>query len=709
MKNPIERRRRNVRARVYFLTALLSVSAGAILCQAYHLQVERAPELRERAEDQSQRAIKVAPKRGAIFDRDGAPLALSIDVDSVSVSPSAMLQAKQDPAFVAQKLGELLGVDGKALHAKILAAQSDPQAKSRHYISVKRQVTTAQGKAVRSLALGGVTVYKEPRRYYPNRELAAQLLGFANVDGTGIEGVELMLEEQLRGSMRQTPALLDGRRKVVYSEGLLDQRAAQGNAVTLTIDKEIQALAERELEQAVRMSEAHSGSIVVLDPGSGELLAIANYPLFNANEPSKSPTWVRRNRALTDRFEPGSTVKPFTLAGALAKSAIVPSSKLDCENGQWRVGGKTIRDVHPYRILTPAEILQHSSNICTAKIGLSLGYAGLHRAFTSFGFGEPTGLGLSGETGGVLKPWKNWYEIEAATIAFGQAMSASTLQLAMAMGAIANHGRLMEPTLVKRIVDADGHVVLDAAPKVRRQAVPENVAALVTDMLVGVTEEGGTGTKAAIDGYMVAGKTGTAQKAEAGGYSKTRWTSSFIGYAPAQAPRLLVAVVIDEPMVAHQGGQVAAPTFRNVMAGGLRQLGVPSEKNATLAEVVKARRAQQGAPAEAPSLSQGEVPLLAAGTDEPSTPPSARGELSVPNLIGQTARAAVQRAHQAQFDVRLTGSGVVVGQDPPARSRALPGSQLNLRLGTPSERAAVANDNLEEHAEKRSARGGRDG
>jgi cell division protein FtsI (penicillin-binding protein 3) len=703
MKNPVERRRRNVRARVYFVTALLSLSAGAILCRAYDLQVRRAPELREHADDQSQGAVNVAPKRGAILDRDGAPLALSVDVDSVSVSPSAMLQAKQDPTPVAQKLGELLGVDAKALYAKIVAAQSDRQAKSRNYISVKRWVSAAQGKALRSLSLPGVTVYKEPRRYYPNRELAAQLLGFANVDGMGIEGVELMLENELRGSIQHAPAILDGRRKVVYSEGLLDQRAAQGNAVTLTIDKAIQAIAERELEQAVRMSEAHSGSIVVVDPSSGELLAIANYPLFNANEPTKSPAWVRRNRALTDRFEPGSTVKPFTLAGALAKSAITPTSKIDCENGQWHVGGKTIRDVHPYQVLTPAEVLKHSSNICAAKIGLSLGYSGLHHAFSGFGFGEPTGIGLSGETSGALKPWKNWYEIEGATIAFGQAMSTSTLQLAMAMGALANHGRLMEPMLVKRIVDAQGQVVQEALPRVRRQVVPESVAALVTDMLVGVTEEGGTGIKAAIDGYMVAGKTGTAQKAEAGGYSKTRWTSSFIGYAPAQKPRLLVAVVIDEPMVAHQGGQVAAPTFRSVMAGSLRYLGVPSDNNGTLAEAVKARRqqlAQQGAPLMAASLIGGELPLMAAESGEPVPPGHA--ELPVPNLIGQTARAAVQRAHQAQFDVRLSGSGVVVGQDPPAKSRAVRGSQLILRLGSPGE-------NFEEHAETRSARGGRDG
>ena len=703
MKDSVERRRRNVRVRVGILTALLVFCAGAILYQAWNLQVRRAPELAGRAEDQYQRDVKLAPKRGAIYDRDGAALALSIDVDSVSVSPSAMLAAKQDPQPVAQKLAELLGVDGKSLYARILAAQSTEgeKPKNRHYISVKRWVSAAQGKAVRNLGFAGVNVTKEARRYYPNRELASQLLGFANVDGVGIEGVELMLESQLRGPTRAIPAMIDARGKMVFSEGLLDSRAAQGNAVTLTIDRTIQSLAERELEQAVRMSEAHSGTIVVLEPSSGELLAVANYPQFNANEPTKSQAWVRRNRALTDRFEPGSTVKPFTIAGALAKGTISPSKPIDCENGHWFVGGKTIRDVHPYEKLTPAEVLVHSSNICTAKIGLTMGHSGLHQTLTGFGFGESTGLGLSGETGGYLKPYKTWYELEAATIAFGQAVSTSTLQLAMAMGALANKGRLMQPILVKRIVDPQGQVVEEAKPRVRRQVVPESVAALVTDMLVGVTGEEGTGTKAAIDGYLVAGKTGTAQKAEVGGYSKTRWTSSFIGYAPAQRPALLVAVVLDEPMVAHQGGQVAAPTFRSVMSSSLRHLGVPADTNATLADVVKAQRA--AVPSPAPAIEA--LPLAAA------EPPALGRELSVPNLIGQPARVAVQRAAAAQFDVRLHGSGVVVAQDPPARRRVARGSQLTLRLGAPGELPppAAPVSELEEHAEKRSARGGRDG
>jgi cell division protein FtsI (penicillin-binding protein 3) len=687
-KSP-ELRRRYLKLRIGVLTGLLVAGALLILHRAWDLQVHRADKLREAAEGQSQRDITLASRRGGIYDRDGAELAVSIDVDSIWVSPAAMRQAKQDPATAAHKLGELLGVDEKALAEKL--------ANGRGFVWVKRRVTAAQGKAVRGLNLAGVYSLKEPRRYYPNRELGAHLLGFANADGAGIEGLELKLEGELRGPVRPTPALFDRRGLVVFSEQLLDQRAAQGNDVTLTIDKTIQHIADRELELAVQTYEARAGSLVALDPNTGEILAISNYPTFNPNEPTRAPATSRRNRAVTDRFEPGSTLKPFTMAGALAAGAVGTTKAIDCENGVWRVGPDTIRDSHRNQLLTPSEIIVRSSNIGIAKIGVELGRAGLHRALTRFGFGEPTGLGLSGETAGVLRHYKRWYELDAATIAFGQGMSASTLQLAMALGAIANQGRLMQPILVKRIVDPQGQILQQALPQVRRQVVPQSIARLVTDMLIGVTGDGGTGKEAAIDGYLVAGKTGTAQKADSvrGGYSKDKWTASFIGFAPAQKPRLLIAVVLDEPMIAHQGGATAGPVFRRVMQASLRHLGVPAESNSTLAEQVRAR--QRPLAQVPPSLAAAEGvgngapwPLLAAD------PPPRRaggaavavlglGESLVPNLVGQTAREALARARKAELVVRIVGSGVVARQDPLASSHVARGSQLTLHLRPPQD------------------------
>jgi cell division protein FtsI (penicillin-binding protein 3) len=692
MTKSLERRTRFMKLRIGFLTSLLVLSLLAIFHRAWELQVLRSEELREAAEEQYSRDITLAPRRGGIYDRDGAELAVSIDVDSIWVSPSAMRKGKQDPVDAAHKLSGLLGLDEKTLTERFAAG--------RHFVWVKRRVTAAQGKAVKGLAMPGVYIAKESRRWYPNRDLAAQLLGFASVDGAGIEGLELKLENELRGPARPTPAIFDRRGAVVFSQQLLDQRAAQGNDVTLTIDKTIQYIADRELELAVRTSEAHSGSLVALDPTTGEVLAVSNFPSYNPNEPTRSPSANRRNRAITDRFEPGSTLKPFTMAGALASGAIATTKPINCENGTWRVGEDTIRDTHRWQMLTPSQVLMVSSNIGAAKIGMELGRPGLHKALTRFGFGEPTGLGLPGETSGILRHYKRWYDLDAATIAFGQGMSTSTLQLAMAMGAIANQGRLMEPILVKRIVDPQGQVLQQALPQARRQVVPTSVARLVTDMLIGVTGEGGTGTEAAIDGYLVAGKTGTAQKADPvrGGYSKDKWTSSFVGYAPAQKPRLLIAVVIDEPMIEHTGGKIAGPAFRRVMRASLRHLGVPADSNGTLAEQVRARQRPllQVPPSLAAAESGGSAapwPLMAA--DAPRAAPGAaaaplaRGEQLVPNLIGQPARIALSRARKADFAVRIVGSGVVARQEPIAQSRVARGTPLTLHLRPPPDADGV--------------------
>jgi cell division protein FtsI (penicillin-binding protein 3) len=667
-----------MRGRIVFLTSIVAALALAVLYRAFDLQVRQAPELKEKAEAQYLRDLSLAPKRGTIYDRAGAELAVSIDVDSVWANPRQILKDKADPAKIAAQLAPLLDLDVKQLTARLSSDHS--------FVWVKRRVSAAQGKAVQTSKLTGISISPEARRYYPNLGLAAHLLGYANIDGKGIDGIELMLEDKLRGSTRTSAAVRDRRGVVVYSEQLLDENAGQGNEVTLTVDKTLQHIAEHELELAVRTSEAHSGSVVVLDPASGEILAVANFPTFNPNEPQRASNAERRNRAIMDRFEPGSTLKPFTLAGAIAASAISPSQVIDCENGAMRVDGRsTIRDTHPHGNLTPAEILAFSSNIGASKIGSALGHAGLYRALTRFGFGTLTKLGLPGENSGVLRPYQQWYAMDAATIPFGQGMSTTTMQLATAMGALANHGRLMEPTLVKRIVDGHGQTVEDAVPRIRRQVVPESTARLITDMLVGVTGEGGTGTEAAIDGYLVAGKTGTAQKADPhGGYSKDRWTSSFVGYAPAQKPRLVVAVVIDEPMIVHLGGAVAAPTFRRVMEASLRHLGVPADATGTLAEQLRARRAQT------PVLAAAEPPM---GQPLPTLQP---GEALVPNLIGRTAREAVAIALRAQFTVRLQGTGVVSAQHPVASSVAGQGALLALTLSArsrdePPPAAAIEN------------------
>ena len=670
MKDREARRRKFMRARILILTSCVFGLAGMVLYEAFILQVMRAPELKEKAQAQYMREISLAPKRGTIYDRDGAELAVSIDVDSVWANPRE-LRKQADPRAVAKQLAPLLDMDVETLKQRL---SSD-----RGFVWLKRRVSAAQGQAVRARKLPGIAISEEARRFYPNRELAAHLLGFANVDGQGIEGLELMLEDKLRGSVRSSQAVLDRRGKVVFSEQMLDARASQGNEITLTLDKTLQYIAERELELAVRTSEAQAGSVVVIDPSRGELLALANYPTFNPNAPQRATNNERRNRAIADRFEPGSTLKPFTVASALASNAISLSDRIDVE-GALQVDEYRIRDTHPSTKLTPAEILTVSSNIGAAKIGMALGRPGLYRGLNRFGFGETTGSGLPGEVAGLLRPYERWYAMDAATIPFGQGMSTTALQLAYAMGALANSGKLMEPLLIKRVVDPLGQTLEQGEPRVKRQVVSALVARQLTDMLIGVTGEGGTGSEAAIDGYLVAGKTGTAQKADArGGYAKEKWTSSFAGYAPAQKPRLVVAVILDEPMVAHLASAVAAPAFRRIMEQSLRQLGVPADANGTLADQVRARRAQreQQLTAAIPPAPKSAPALVLPEQSARLIPP---GEALVPNLLGRSAREAVVIAGRVDLALRLNGSGLVRSQQPPPNTIVPRGTALSLTL-----------------------------
>lgn len=663
-------RRRALHVRVLAISCFPLLLAGFVLYRAFDLQVLRADELEQQARRHYLRKLRFSPKRGTIRDRHGAELAVSVDTDSVFADLQLFRKHDGDPQQAAVALSRLLGVDEKVLERRF--------ASDRDFIWVKRRVTPKAALAVSQLGVPGVAIQPEAKRYYPNVQLAAHILGFADIDGKGIEGLERNLDERLRGVQASSPAVHDRKGRVVYSKQLLDGRSAEGDEVTLTLDKTLQHIAEKELELAVGTFEARAGSLVVLDPSSGELLAVANYPTFNPNDPGSSPVGHRRNRAVTDRFEPGSTVKPFTVAGALSAGALRPHEEVECEDGSWRVGTEVVHDTHRWSTLTPSEILAYSSNIGTAKIALALGRPGLYRTLRNFGFGEATGVPLPGETAGKLRDHSLWYDMDAATISFGQGMSVTALQLTVAMAGLANGGKLMQPLLVKRIRDARGDLVQEASPQVRRRVVPARVARLVSDMLTGVTEPGGTGVEAAIDGYLVAGKTGTAQKADYvhGGYAKGRWSSSFVGYAPAHAPRLVIAVVIDEPVIAHSGGQVAAPAFRRVMEQSLRHLGVPTDHqvgNLSAHLIPSQKDEQEQAPAELPE---------AVAVTEPPTP-GEDAKVAVPSFEGMTARSAVAVALRSGLKARLYGSGLVVSQDPGPQARRVPDSVVHLHLALP--------------------------
>ncbi|MGB5546720.1 MAG: penicillin-binding protein 2, partial [Polyangiales bacterium] len=604
MKN---RHQRWFRARIALLGVCVASVAVLVLVRAFHLQISSGDRLREMAEGQHLRELRVSPRRGAIYDRHGAELAVSADVDSVYANPRRLKAMEQDPRTVAKRISKILDLDADRLAERLGA--------DRFFVWIERRVTPNEATRIREIDIPGIELTSEARRYYPNRHLAAHLLGFADIDGRGIEGIELAYEDRLRGSDRRVEAIRDRRGQVVFADDMEDDRSMQGQSVVLTIDKAIQHVAERELALGVRTFEARGGSVVVMDPSNGEILALANYPPFNPNEPSKHPTAHRRNRAVVDRFEPGSTVKPFTMAAALAAGAVKPNQSINCENGVTRIAGRVLHDAHPYEWLTPTQILAYSSNIGIAKIALDLGKKNLYRGFRRFGFGEPTGLAVPGETAGILRHHRRWYEIDAATVSFGQGMSVTNVQLATAMSAIANGGRLMRPMLVRRLADGHGTTIEENKPQVRRQVVPRRVAKLVGQMLTAVTEPGGTAIEAAVDGYLVAGKTGTAQKADYihGGYAKDKWLASFIGFAPAERPAVVISVVIDEPAIAHYGGTVAGPVFRRIAEVTLRHMWIaPEGRPAVLAqkkkEIVVVEEAELAAAEEAVEKGQSAVP-----------------------------------------------------------------------------------------------------
>lgn len=671
MIDPQARQRKHIRVRIVILCGVLLLLPASVLRAAYQLQVVRAAGLKARAQHQSSRQVELAPRRGTIYDRAGAELAVSVEVDSIWINPRQMQKSLPDVRATVKQLAKLLDLEESYVAERVKMPK--------FWVWLKRRVSTEESKQVQALKIPGVGTSKEARRMYPNDQLAANLLGVANLDGRGIEGVELMLDEKLRGRPHSAETVHDGRGAVVYSDHLLDDRAGQGHEVTLTIDKTLQHFAERELELAVRTSEARSGSVVVIDPSSGELLVVANYPTFNPNEPRKGVDADRKNRALTDQFEPGSTVKPFTMAGALASGVVSLNDVIDC-SAPLQLPGGVVHDAHRMDKLNLTEIISHSSNIGISKVAASLGRERLHRVLSNFGFGSDTGLGFPAEANGSLRPYQRWYPLEAATISFGHGMSTNTLQLVLAMGALANRGKLMEPILVKRVTDAHGQTVEEALPRVRQQVVPEPVARTLTDMLVAVTSEGGTGTEAAINGYQVAGKTGTAQKAEArAGYTNNKFVSSFVGFAPAQRPRLAIAVVLDEPTVAHLASAVAAPVFRRIMEGSLRHLGVPADGRQTGSDVLaRAARARRSEPqAVWPLPDNVEQPMLRGAAVGP-------GETMVPNLIGRSARAAVVQARRALLNVSVQGSGIVNGQQPAPGAVVQRGTLLGLQLSPPT-------------------------
>ena len=632
---------RAVRTRASVVTLVLAALLVGVGWKAWAVQVEGAAEFRERARRQHRHAVEIPAPRGAILDVRGRPLAITADADSIYANPREV----KDVVATAERLAELLGVDGAVVEARLATRKA--------FVWIERHVTPEEAAAVRAAGLPGVQVTKEPRRWYPGRQAAGPLLGFAGIDGNGLDGIELRFDEHLTGERARFEALRDARGKTALSDGVVDARP--GATVHLTIDRAIQQIADQALAEAIEVHEAKSGVVVVLDVETGAVLAMASSPTYDPNEPGNVVALGARNRAVTDVFEIGSVMKVFTVAAALDAKVTRPDEWWDTENGVWRFARKTIRDTHHDEVLTTAGILKRSSNVGVVKLALRVGRERLDAALRRYGFGRRTGIELPLEEAGTIRKGSTWREIELATISYGYGLTVTPLQVAAAMAAIGDEGRWRTPHVVDRITDAAGKVIW--RPEVEtRQVFEPSTAAQLLPMLASVFEpntsrtirDGGTAASVVIDGFAAGGKTATAHKLDPVTKRYTTaadkmYLSSFAGLAPIDDPKIAVVVIIDEPNGKHYfGGKVAGPVFATVVSETLRYLGVPGSTppNAKLGEAEAA--------AEAEAEAQVEVPLPF--------------EDDVPDFRGMSVARALEAGRAAGLTVEVVGSGRAIEQ-----------------------------------------------
>jgi cell division protein FtsI (penicillin-binding protein 3) len=650
------------RGRSRLLILGLLVWGLVVIGRLVQLQIAEGSRYRARAQRQQERRIEIAARRGSILDREGREIAISVEASSVYVIPDDV----ENPQASAQALARALGMPVREVQERI--------ASDRPFVWIRRQADLDAAERVRALKLPGVHLVPEPKRFYPKGRLASSVLGFVGTDDVGLAGLEYAYDRAIRGRPGEIVALTDARRSR-YGEADTGRSRPprEGASLVLSLDSGVQFAAERELVAAVSEHHARSGSVVVLDPWNGEILAMASAPDFDPNAFGDYPAEARRNRVIADAYEPGSTFKIVTGSLALENRLVTLDEVIDTGDGTNRVANTTITeaDRHRYGGLTLAGIFEHSSNIGILRVGLRLGPRRLFEGATALGVGEPTGVDLPGENIGIFRPLDRWSALSNAEISMGQEVSLNALQLARITAAIANGGYLVQPHVVTKIIEPGG-VVKPLPVKEPVRVLSESTTRAITRILVGVVERG-TGARAAIPGFEVAGKTGTAQKAGVGGYQAGRHVPNFAGFAPAEKPRCVAVVVLEEPQGKYYAADVAAPLFANVMSQALGILRVaPREQRVPATELAEAPPPPRYPPGVVPVSSRGPARPHATGDRETSE--------RVPDVAGLTARQAVAIFARMGVLVRLQGSGFVLAQDPPAGSPIRPGTALTLFL-----------------------------
>jgi cell division protein FtsI (penicillin-binding protein 3) len=554
-----------IKLRVFFVGFIFIVLFAVIGAKAVHLQVYRSPWLAQKASNQYEKSFKSSGTRGTIYDRNLREMAVSIHVTSIAARPDRVRQTQA----TARALAKVLKIDHRKIKKKLKSKKP--------FVWIKRQASPKETNAVMELGLDGIEFVPERNRFYPNKTLAAQAIGFTGLDEYGLEGIEFAYDQYLRGSDSNFTVFRDALGKV-FNEQQKDNDPTGGHNIILTIDRAVQYIAESALQETVEQYSARSGIAIVMEPQTGAILSLAQVPFFNPNVYTDFDKALWRNRAITDPFEPGSTMKIFSAAAAIDSGIIKPHDIFYCENGAYRIGRNVVHDIKKHGWLSLQQIIKYSSNIGAVKISEKVGAKRLYTTLRKFGFGAKTGIDSPGETAGSLAHYKKWAEIDTGAIAFGYGISVSAIQLVTAVSAIANDGILMKPYFVHAIMGKSGSTLKEIQPQMIRSVISQKTARTVKRIMKTVITDGGTGTNAALEGYTVGGKTGTTRKLDENGvYSDTKHIASFVGFTPAENPKLAILVVIDEPEGKYYGGTVAAPVFRRIARDTLNYLNIPPQ------------------------------------------------------------------------------------------------------------------------------------
>jgi cell division protein FtsI (penicillin-binding protein 3) len=643
---------------------ILGVTAWSffILIRLVQLQLFQHQSFVQRATQRQQVTRAIHAPRGVIYDSHMAELATSVTVSTAIAEPHNM----QNVPEAAQNLAAILGLD----HQELLNRMMDPA--HQNFLVLKRRIDPQAEKQIEALGMTGVYFVDESMRVYPNRELACQTLGFVNMNEDGGAGIELQYDKELKGKEGLFSFDIDARRRSFRVN--VDKPPVQGHSLVLSIDKSIQYIADRELKAGVEKAQAKNGTAIVMEADTGRILAISNYPQFNCNMYNKYDADLWRNRAVSDMFEPGSTFKVVVAAAALEAGLTRPDEMIDCQMGTITIGRHPFHDHKAYGLLSFSQILEFSSNVGAAKLGLRLGQEHLYEALRNFGFGSKSGVDLPGEIIGLVRNWHDWSGLSIGAISFGQEVGVTSIQIMAAINAIANGGYRVRPSIVDRIIDEKGDLVSVRAPE-RTRLMSPHTAEAVSNAFEGVVLRG-TGKRAALEGYRAAGKTGTAQKSIGGQYASNKFVASFIGFAPLPQPKITILVQLDEPKGSHYGGDVSAPIFQKIAQETLLQLRIPPDRNWPLPKIAPLVASKSDSEDYRPNATPAQ-PLSAFAAVQPgddfqdAISVQVEGDLiQLPDFRGMAKRRVLDRCLDLGIHLKANGSGVAVYQWP------FPGSKM---------------------------------